>query len=221
MLRKTSATLANEVTGDFYAVSKLMDHSSPNVTLRYVTQTPDEQGLADIEWRRPDGQAIKLRNAVSAPVRPGPNWFIPFDDLALAVDPQTGKALYFARHIESGFGNWATAAVEIPKHGGVYNQPVPIPIPFKNGKPKQLAPAGNERFHALVADRSDLIYLTYAAGSWTAPARIGEYGTPSLFLIDDDSIQLASDGRNQALAIWPKQAGALVGRWIRLDETSR
>ena len=39
MLRKTSATLANEVTGDFYAVSKLMDHSSPNVTLRYVAQT--------------------------------------------------------------------------------------------------------------------------------------------------------------------------------------
>jgi integrase len=26
MLRKTSATLANEETGDFYAVSKLMDH---------------------------------------------------------------------------------------------------------------------------------------------------------------------------------------------------
>jgi hypothetical protein len=39
MLRKTSATLANEITGDFYAVSKLMDHSSPDVTLRYVAQT--------------------------------------------------------------------------------------------------------------------------------------------------------------------------------------
>jgi integrase len=39
MMRKTSATLANEFTGDFYAVSKLMDHSSPNVTLRYVAQT--------------------------------------------------------------------------------------------------------------------------------------------------------------------------------------
>jgi integrase len=39
MLRKTSATLANEATGDFYAVSKHLDHSSPNVTLRYVTQT--------------------------------------------------------------------------------------------------------------------------------------------------------------------------------------
>jgi integrase len=39
MMRRTSATLANEATGDFYAVSKLLDHSSPNVTLRYVSQT--------------------------------------------------------------------------------------------------------------------------------------------------------------------------------------
>lgn len=39
MLRKTAATVANEITGDFYAVSKLMDHSSPNITLRYVAQT--------------------------------------------------------------------------------------------------------------------------------------------------------------------------------------
>jgi integrase len=39
MLRKTAATLANEATGDFYAVSKLLDHSTPDVTLRYVSQT--------------------------------------------------------------------------------------------------------------------------------------------------------------------------------------
>jgi hypothetical protein len=34
-----AATLANEATGDFYSVSKLLDHSSPEVTLRYVSQT--------------------------------------------------------------------------------------------------------------------------------------------------------------------------------------
>jgi integrase len=39
MMRRTAATLANEATGDFYAVSKLLDHSSPEVTLRYVSQT--------------------------------------------------------------------------------------------------------------------------------------------------------------------------------------
>lgn len=38
-LRATAATLANEATGDFYAVSKLLDHSSPNITLRYVSST--------------------------------------------------------------------------------------------------------------------------------------------------------------------------------------
>lgn len=212
-----SGILAGDATGTFHLLFRVHEGNTSHV--RYDTQTPDEEGLADIEWRRPDEQAIKLRNEVSAPVRPGPNWFIPFDDLALAVDPQTGKALFFARRMESGFGNWTTAAVEIRKHGGVYGQPVPIP--FKNGQPKQLAPAGDERFHALIANRSDLIYLNYSAGGWTAPARIGEYGTPSLFLIDDDSIQLASDGRSETLAIWPKRAGALVGRWIKLDETSR
>ena len=43
MLRKTSATLANEVTGDFYAVSRLMDHSSPDVTRRYVAPTDSQK----------------------------------------------------------------------------------------------------------------------------------------------------------------------------------
>lgn len=38
-LRATAATLANEATGDFYAVSKLLDHSNPNITLRYVAPT--------------------------------------------------------------------------------------------------------------------------------------------------------------------------------------
>jgi integrase len=42
-IRKTSATLANQITGDFYAVSRLMDHSSPNVTLRYVSPTNAEK----------------------------------------------------------------------------------------------------------------------------------------------------------------------------------
>jgi len=217
METRRSGILAGDASGMFHLLFRVHEGNTSHV--RYDTQTPDEVGATEIEWRRPDEQAIELRNEVSAPVRPGPNCFIPFDDLALAVDPQTGKALFFVRRMESGFGNWTTAVVEIRSRGSAYGQPVPIP--FKNGNPKQLAPAGNERFHALVADGSNLIYLTHEAGSWTAPARIGEYGTPSLFLIDDDSIQLAWDGRRQALAIWPKRAGALVGRWIELDETKR
>ena len=42
-VRKTSATLANQITGDFYAVSRLLDHSSPDVTLKYVTPTNCEK----------------------------------------------------------------------------------------------------------------------------------------------------------------------------------
>ncbi|GEM_PF-851900 len=55
MLRKTSATQANEVTGDFYAVSKLLDHSSPSVTLRYVAQT--------------NSQKVKIANALDGVVK--------------------------------------------------------------------------------------------------------------------------------------------------------
>lgn len=43
MMRKTAATQANRVTGDFYAVSRLMDHSSPNITLRYVEEISDQK----------------------------------------------------------------------------------------------------------------------------------------------------------------------------------
>ena len=47
-LRATAATLANEATGDFYAVSKLLDHSNPNITLRYVAPTNSaKQKVAD------------------------------------------------------------------------------------------------------------------------------------------------------------------------------
>ncbi|RYZ78559.1 MAG: hypothetical protein EOP06_28825 [Proteobacteria bacterium] len=38
LLRKTAATQANRVTGDFYAVSRLMDHATPDVTMRYVEE---------------------------------------------------------------------------------------------------------------------------------------------------------------------------------------
>lgn len=43
MLRKTAATLANEITGDFHAVSRLLDHSNPSVTMRYVSQTGSQK----------------------------------------------------------------------------------------------------------------------------------------------------------------------------------
>jgi len=78
MLRKTAATVANEITGDFYAVSRLMDHSSPNVTLRYVSQTSAgkrkvadalNSALMNQEKKKESSKAIESSNDdLSAPV---------------------------------------------------------------------------------------------------------------------------------------------------------
>ncbi|HEX5676009.1 MAG TPA: hypothetical protein VFX83_11535, partial [Azonexus sp.] len=196
-----SGTLAGDATGTFHLLFRA--HEGKFSHVRYDTLTLEANAQADIEWRRPDEPAIPLGSVESAPVWPGANWFVPFDMLALAVDPQTGKALFFARRSESGFGNWTDAVV--PVRGEAVGQPVALPL--KRGKPKKLAPAGDEGFHALVAVDRNLLYLSYRDDRWSGPVKIGEFGTPSLFLIDNSSIQLASDGRRQALAIWPRKEG--------------
>ena len=43
LMRKTSATQANRVTGDFFAVSRLMDHATPDVTMRYVEEVDESK----------------------------------------------------------------------------------------------------------------------------------------------------------------------------------
>lgn len=42
-LRRTAATQANDLTGDFFAVSQLLDHSSPKITERYVKKLPSQK----------------------------------------------------------------------------------------------------------------------------------------------------------------------------------
>lgn len=42
MLRKTSGTLARKITGDVYAASKLLDHSSVSITEKYYQEELDE-----------------------------------------------------------------------------------------------------------------------------------------------------------------------------------
>lgn len=43
MLRKSAATLANDVMGDFHAVSSVLDHSSVAITERYVRRLPSQK----------------------------------------------------------------------------------------------------------------------------------------------------------------------------------
>jgi integrase len=43
MLRKTASTQANRVTGDVYAVQKMLDHASPNETMNYVEELSEQK----------------------------------------------------------------------------------------------------------------------------------------------------------------------------------
>lgn len=208
-----SGVLAGDASGRFHLL--FIAHEENHYGVRYHALRFDGDGAQDIEWRQPEGPSVMLGSRESEPARPGPGAIIPWSMLALAVDPQTGTAMFFSRRIGKGFGDTSDASVEI--RDGVFGDPVPIPV--RHGSPRRLAPAGKEGFHALVTVRPGLAYAAYRAGAWSAPTRIGEYGTPSLFLIGDSSIQIASDGRREALAIWPTRTGGLAGRWIRLDET--
>lgn len=207
-----TAVLSSDASGRLHLLFEA--HEGNSFYYRYAMLALAEDAQPDIEWRQSDGQTIKLINSESEAVSPGGKWFIPASPpLPFAVDPQTGKALFFAR-MSSGFARWVDAGVEI--QGKVLGQPAPFPIP--GSRPMRLAPAGDDRFHALLAVDHSLIYAIYRAGKWSAVTKVGEFGTTGLFLIGDASIQLASDGRRQALAIWPKREGFLAGRWIRLSK---
>ena len=205
-----NAVLSSDAFGRLHLF--FMVYEDNRFYFRYAALLPTGVAEPDIEWRPSDGQAIKLMNSESEVIRLG-EWFIPASPpLPFAVEPQTGKALFFARK-SSGFAKWVDAGVEIQNK--LLGQPAAFPVP--TSRPMRLAAAGDGRFHALLGAGRSLIYATYRSGKWSAVAEVGEFGTPSLFLIDNASVQLASDGRRHALAIWPRKEGALVGRWIRLS----
>jgi len=206
------AALSGDASGRLHLFFKAYEDN--RFSYRYAELAPTGDAERDIEWRPSDGQASKLINSESDVVSLGGQWFIPASPpLLLGVDAQPGRALIFARR-SKGFGGWIDAAVEI--RGKLSGQPAPFPI--STSRPMRLASAGGDRFHALVATDSSLIYSTYRAGNWSGLTKVGEIGTQGLFVIGNASVQLASDGRRQALAIWPKKEGALAGRWIRLGE---
>lgn len=206
------AVLSGDASGRLHLFFKAYEDN--RFYFRYAALALTEDAERDIEWRPSDRQTSKLINSQSEAVSLGDTWFIPAGPPSpFAVDQQTGTALFFARR-PKGFGGWIDAVVEL--RGKLLGQPAPFPVP--TSRPMRLAPAGADQFHALVATNSSLIYSTYRAGNWSGLTKVGEFGTPGLFVIADASIQLASDGRRRALAIWPKREGALAGRWIRLSK---
>jgi hypothetical protein len=189
-------------------------HSGSSSHVRYATLPLTGEFTPVIEWHRSDDQWLKLANFESVPVDLPPGWFVPFDGLTFAVDPLTRKGVFFARDSSyAGFASWIDGIVEV--RTGAFSEP--RLMPFSRSKPRELAPAGGERFHVLVTLDKKLLYLGYQVNGWSGPVRIGNFGTSSMFLIGSSSIQLASDGRSQALAIWPKRDRTLAGRWVTLN----
>lgn len=206
-----TAVLAGDITGRQHLFFQAYEGSYYH--FRYATMTFSKVEGGDVEFRPSDGQPALLMNSESEAIFVE-GWFItaspphPF-----AVDPQTGKALFIVRKSTS-FANWVDAGVEI--QGKLLGQPIAFPVP--TSQPMRLAPAGDEQFHALLGVNRTLLYATYRSGEWSAITKLGEYGKSGLFVIASASIQIASDGRPQALAIWPQKEGKLVGRWIQFGK---
>ena len=182
-------------------------HIGPSTSTHYTQIALDQEARRTVEWRRPGQPTILLADI---PARDA-GWLVPFFELAFAVDPQGGATAFLAQQ-DSG---WR------PVNGIVVEREWPVreflPVTLGNSRGRALAPAGEKRFHALFTLANRLIYLSYGAQGWSQPTRLGEFGTPSLFLIDHASVQLASNGRPQALVVWPRREGRLVGRWIELN----
>jgi len=137
---------------------------------------------------------------------------------ALAVDPESGTSMIVACVIELSFPDfgklvWKSVTIRAgtedpPTSLQLHEQDFPIVRRFSD---PHLAPAGRNQFHAVMTwDVDTLYYLCFADGTWSTPTVLGSIGG------GDEAIQLVSDHRGRALAIWPSTNGSLVARWIEL-----
>lgn len=214
------ATMECDALGRVYILYRA--HSDYGVHVRYASLPIEGEFQPTNEWQQLDESVARLAYVESVPAYLPQQWFVPFGGLAFAVDPLTGKGVFFAR--DGNKTSWSDESGDgiVEVTGGVFSKPVLIPIPSPRILPEKIAPAGHEQFHTLVSfENRRLFYLGYGTDGWVGPVLIGEYGTPSLFLIASSSLQLVSDGRSQALAVWPKPEGKLIGRWVTLDGTHR
>ncbi|UCF37414.1 MAG: hypothetical protein JSU96_00655, partial [Acidobacteriota bacterium] len=93
----------------------------------------------------------------------------------------------------------------------------PIPLPFSSSGPwePRLASAGAGRFHALLLGASHVFYLEFSGNRWSTPVDLGPAHTTTFWGWHGETIQIGSDTRGRALAVWPVKKG-LAGRWIEI-----
>jgi len=135
------------------------------------------------------------------------------NDVALARDPHSGTALVVQPFDGSRL-----------LRGTSWSAKIPLPVTHF-WKPR-LAPAGNDRFHAMVigAERdrwsgkaTTVLYLVFADGQWSGTIDIGLADVSSFWGSIWDAVEIGSDGGRRALAVWPTPDG-IVGRWISWEK---
>jgi len=135
------------------------------------------------------------------------------NQVSLSVDPETGTALFVIAHDMSRLVREAVRDEAIGLPIGTYWEP-------------RLAPAGRDRFHAVVigksrnfwtwtAKGSPIYYLEFSDRAWSAPIEVGIADVSAYWGLIWNAIQIGSDGKNRALVVWPIESG-IVGRWIEI-----
>lgn len=87
LLRKTSATQANEATGDFHAVSKLLGHSSIAVTARYVAHTNAQKSKVANALNDVLTEVLREQKATASEEEGDPVPYCPLNENAAKIIP--------------------------------------------------------------------------------------------------------------------------------------
>lgn len=88
-----------------------------------------------------------------------------------------------------------------------------VPAPPRRGLVR-IAPAGNDRFHALIRyvdGKWAAYYTAFVGGAWSPAVELG----PAECCGYDEAVQLVSDGADNALALWSDH-DKLMARWVTL-----